>query len=295
MPTFQYVAKDENARSVTGKITAETQANVVAELRKRNLVIVKIESVKEKTVTKISFGSQKVKEEDIVIFSRQLATMLDAGIPVIQALDSLQEQLSPGYFKTVVTTLKEDIQLGNSLSTAFSKHPKVFDTLYVNMIKVGEKGGVLSTVLDRVSSYLEKTVKLRRKVKAALVYPIVVVSMAGIITIVLLVKVVPTFAKIYDSFNQELPAMTQVLIAVSNLLKGGIWYLLCAMALVFFLIRKWYQTETGALAIDGMKLKMPVFGDMLHKVALSRFARTLATLTQSGVAILEALDIFFII
>ena len=290
MPTFKYVAKDQSARNVVGKISAENQAAVIEELRKRHLTIIDVKPVKS-AGAKTSFVRKSVKPEDLVVFSRQLSTMVDAGIPILQALDALQEQITQSYFQTVVIAVRDDIQMGSSLSAAFAKHPKAFDTLFVNMVKVGETGGVLSAILDRISSYLEKTLKLKRKVKSALIYPTVVVFMALVITVVLLVKVVPTFASIYDSFNSELPAMTQVLITVSDLLKNNLLYLIGGFVLVGFLMTRWYKTDRGRESIDKMSLRVPIFGELIRKMAISRFSRTLATLLQTGVPILESLDI----
>lgn len=290
MPTFKYVAKDQGARNIVGKISAENQAAVIEELRKRHLTIIDVKPVKA-AASKAVFVSKSVKPEDLVIFSRQLSTMVDAGIPILQALDALQEQITQAYFQSVVIAVRDDIQMGSSLSAAFAKHPKAFDTLFVNMVKVGETGGVLSAILDRISSYLEKTLKLKRKVKSALIYPAVVVFMAIVITVILLVKVVPTFASIYDSFNSELPAMTQMLIGASDLLKNNLLYLIGGIVLSVFLLTRWYQTDRGREALDKASLRVPIFGELIRKVAISRFSRTLATLLQTGVPILESLDI----
>jgi len=291
MPTFKYTAKDQDSKPVTGKIVADNKALVLEELRKRKLIIISISEVKESNLTKVSFSSQKVKGDDIVIFSRQLATMVDAGIPILQAIEALQEQITHPYFKSIIMAIRDDIQLGTSLYAAFAKHTKVFDTLFINMVKVGETGGVLSEVLDRIAGYMEKTLRLQRKVKSALVYPTVVVFMAIIITTVLLVKVVPTFAGIYASFDQELPAMTQLLLTVSNIIKTQLLWYIAGLIILGFVFARLNRTEKGGLAIDRLKLRLPIFGSLLRKVAISRFARTLATLTQSGVPILESLDI----
>jgi len=291
MPTFKYIAKNKESRNVTGKIAADNKNVVIDELRKRNLIIISINEIKGRATGQSAFQSKKVKPEEIVIFTRQLATMVDAGIPIVQGLDALQEQVTHPLFKKVLSNVTEDIQHGSSLAVAFSKHPHVFDTLFVNMVRVGETGGVLAQVLDRVAMYMEKTVRLKRKVKSALIYPAVVVSMAMIITIVLLVKVVPTFAEIYESFDSELPAMTQLLIAISNVLQHYLLYLIGIIVLIIFLLRRWHKTERGAVMIDGAVLRLPVLGDLFRKVAISRFSRTLATLIQSGVPILESLDI----
>ena len=291
MPTFRYTAKTATAQTVSGKISADTKEAVIDELRKRKLTIVSLDELKEASAAKISSKGGKVKADEIVIFARQLATLVDAGIPIIHGLNALKDQVVHPVFKKVLGQVESDIQHGSGLSVAFSKHPSVFDTLFVNMVKVGETGGVLSTVLDRVSTYMEKTLKLQRKVKSALIYPAVVVSMAIIITIILLVKVVPTFASIYASLNAELPAMTQLLLNISAILKKYLWALILLGMALIFLLKKWRKTEKGALRIDGFLLRMPIFGELLRKVAISRFSRTLATLVQSGVPILESLDI----
>ena len=290
MPTFKYHAKDPGSRTVTGKITAETQAAVIEELRKRSLTIISVEEVREST-SKAFFVRKKIKEDDLVIFARQLATMVDAGIPILQALDALREQITQVYFQSIVAAVREDIQMGSSLSAAFAKHPKAFDALFVNMVKVGETGGVLSAILDRISAYLEKSLRLKRKVKSALIYPAVVITMAILITVLLLVKVVPTFATIYDSFDRELPAMTQVLIAISDSLKNNILFFIGGGIAAGFLGVRWYGTNRGRQIVDGLSLKVPIFGSLIRKVAISRFSRTLSTLLQTGVPILESLDI----
>jgi len=291
MPTFKYVAKNKESRSVTGKINADNKEAVIGELRKRGLTIISITSVKGGGGKRAPFQSKKVKGDEIVIFARQLATMVEAGIPIIQGLDALSEQVTHPLFKKVLMTVKEDIEHGTSLSAAFAKHPQVFDSLFNNMVKVGEAGGVLSEVLDRVATYMEKSLRLKRKVKSAMIYPAVVISMAIIITIVLLVKVVPTFKGIYASFDQDLPALTNTLLNISDHLSRMLgWYVGGSIVLVF-LLKLWHRTQGGALFLDGMSLRIPIIGDLLRKVAISRFSRTLATLLQSGVPILESLDI----
>ena len=292
MPVFQYQAKNQESRTVSGNVTAEDETAVIKQLRERNLMVVSISELKDGGQEKSGgFFGKKVKQEDIVIFSRQLATMIEAGIPILQALEALEEQMESPYFKTVISEMRDDIQQGSSLSTAFSKHPRVYDNLFVNMIRVGETGGILNIILERVAAYLEKSLRLKRQVKSALTYPAVVISMAGIITTVLLVKVVPAFAEIYESFGSELPALTQLLIDISEFLKHNILLSIGALVLAFLALARWYKTKTGRLAVDGFSLKMPIFGPLLRKVAISRFSRTLAILLQSGVPILESLDI----
>ncbi len=296
MPTYKYNAKDQDGNTVNGKISADNEALIVAELRKRNLIILAIQeekssgTVKGETPKK-KVSKVKVKSEDIVIFTRQFATMIDAGIPILQALEALGEQTGNPSFKESILAIHEDIQLGSSLSSSFAKHDRVFDQLYVNMIRVGESGGILPTILDRVAIYLEKSEKLRQKVQSAMIYPSVIISMALAITLLLIIKVVPTFASIYDSLGQKLPAMTQMLIDLSNFLQH--YFLLVAVAgfLFFIAFTKYRKTDAGRLQVDAILLKMPIFGDLICKVSVSRFSRTFATLSSSGVPILESLDI----
>ncbi len=294
MATFKYTAKNNEAKTIIGKIAAESKSAVVEELRKRNLIIISVEELKgasAKGGEGSLFKNKKIKPDEIVIFCRQLATMIEAGIPIVQALDALREQINHPVFKKVLNNVHDDIQTGSSLSAAFAKYPRVFDVFFVNMVKVGETGGVLHIVLDRVAAYMEKSLKLKRKVQSAMMYPAVVVSMAILITVGLLVKVVPTFAQIYSSFDQELPVMTKLLITISDVLKRQLLFFVGGISIVVFGLRKWYKTDKGALAIDSAILKLPLFGELLRKVAISRFCRTLATLLQSGVPILESFDI----
>ncbi len=294
MPTYKYVARDQEGKNVSGKIAADNETLIVAELRKRNLIIVTIDeerSSSAQTATPKFKGGKKMKSEDIVIFTRQFATMVDAGIPILQCLEALGEQASNPSFKSTISVIREDIQLGSSLSSAFAKHPQVFDQLYINMLRVGETGGILSTILDRVALYLEKSEKLKQKVQAAMIYPAVVVGMALAITTLLLVKVVPTFAQIYDSLGQKLPAMTQVLIDTSNFLQHQFILIIGIIVAVVVGFNRYRKTKQGRYQTDSIALQLPIFGDLICKVSVSRFSRTFSTLSQSGVAILETLDI----
>jgi type IV pilus assembly protein PilC len=295
MPTYRYTARDQDAKTVNGKMAAENESMIIAELRKRNLIIISIDEEKGSAAKvagpKTTKGGKKIKSEEIVVFTRQFATMVDAGIPILQALDAMGEQASNPNFKKTIATICEDIQLGSSLSSAFAKHPRVFDQLYINMLRVGETGGILSQILERVALYLEKTEKLKAKVKSAMIYPAVVVSMALIITLVLIVKVVPTFATIYDSLGQKLPAMTQMLIDFSNFLQHQLLLIIGVIVVVVFAFTRYRKTDIGRLQTDIIALQLPLFGDLICKVSVSRFSRTFSTLSQSGVAILETLDI----
>ena len=292
MPTFRYTAKDFDARTFNGKISAADQSAVVDELRKRKLIIISIEEERASSFLSVSAErSAPIRAEDVIMFSRQMATMVDAGIPILQTVEALQEQMTNPSFRKVLGTVKDDIRFGSSLSSAFARHPGVFDNLFINMIRVGETGGVLTTVLERLSAYMEKSERLKRKVSSALIYPAVIVTMAMIVTGVLLVKVVPTFSTIYASFDKELPAMTQVLLNVSNTLKNNFLVLVLVGGGLVAAFVMYRRTDRGEYRIDDLKLRLPVFGDLLKKVAVSRFCRTLSVLIQSGVPILEGLDI----
>ncbi len=293
MPTFRYAAKDQDARSLTGKIEANDVNMVIEELRKRRLIIISIDEEKQRTLfsKNASKGAKPIKAEDVILFARQMATMVDAGIPILQTMDALEDQASNLSFKKVLAQVRDDIRLGASLSAAFAKHPKVFDSLFVNMIKVGESGGVLTTVLERLSSYMEKADKLKRKVTSAMIYPSVIVGMAIVVTTILIIKVVPTFKTIYSSLGKDLPPMTQALLDFSDLMQHQFIFIILGIVAAVFLFFWFKRTEKGAYQIDAWILKAPVFGDLICKVSVSRFCRTLSVLVQSGVPILDGLDI----
>ncbi len=293
MPTFRYATKDQDARTITGKIVANDVNMVIEELRRRRLTIISIEEEKKSVLFsfKSPEGARPIKAEDVILFTRQMATMVDAGIPILQTMEALEDQASNPSLKKVLAQIREDIRLGTSLSASFAKHPKVFDNLFVNMIKVGESGGVLTTVLERLASYMEKTDRLKRKVGSAMIYPCVIVGMAFIVTTILIIKVVPTFKNIYGSLGKDLPPMTQLLLDFSDAMqKQFVFWVMAAVGLVFAFI-SFKKTEKGAYQIDAWKLRLPIFGDLICKVSVSRFCRTLSVLIQSGVPILEGLDI----
>jgi type IV pilus assembly protein PilC len=293
VPTFRYSAKDQDARTLTGKIQANDVNMVIEELRKRRLIIISIDEEKQSTLfAKPGTKSPKaIKSEDVILFARQMATMVDAGIPILQTMDALEDQASNPSFKQILAQVRDDIRLGASLSAAFAKHPKVFDNLFVNMIKVGESGGVLTTVLERLSSYMEKSDKLKRKVTSAMVYPSVIIGMAIIVTTILIIKVVPTFKSIYSSLGKALPPMTQALLDFSDLMQQQFLFVILGIGAAVFAFIAFKRTEKGAYQVDAWILKAPVFGDLICKVSVSRFCRTLSVLVQSGVPILDGLDI----
>ncbi|MBU1086988.1 MAG: type II secretion system F family protein [Candidatus Omnitrophica bacterium] len=291
MPLFKYVAKDEDGNAVNDLIEAKDEMVALDMLRVKNLIIISITEQKAAKAAKAKVGSKKIKPEELVIFSRQLATMVNAGIPLVQSLDILSEQMDSITFRNVVTTIRSDVESGSSLSAALEKHPKVFSMLYTNMVRAGETSGMLDEILERLAGYLEKSGSLARKVKSAMVYPAVVSLMAVGITLVLLLKVIPTFKEIFASLGGTLPMPTQILINISDTLQAYFIYCVALVVGVGFAVAKLVQTPQGKLRFDQLKLGLPVFGPLLRKVAVARFSRTLSTLIRSGVPILGALEI----
>lgn len=288
MATFQYTAKDYNGRTVIGVVDAPAEAEAAAILQGKSMVVVSLKEVKAK---QLNAGGNKVKLEDLVVFSRQLATMIDAGIPLVQALGILSEQVESKGLKNVVLTVRQDIEAGMSFCDALSKHPGVFSDLFINMSRAGEASGMLDDVLDRLASYLEKSASLQRKISSSLVYPAVVICMAILITAVLLLKVVPTFKGIFDMLGGKLPVPTQILILVSDIFRHYFIYGLVAVGLLVFGFQKYIGTPKGRYNFDAFQLNVPVLGELFRKVAVAKFSRTFSTLVKSGVAVLNALDI----
>lgn len=292
MPVFNYIAKNQSGQTISATIEAEDQNSVIARLRQQDLIIISVSPGKVKGRSWLSAASdKKIKIDDLVVFSRQLATMVDSGIPLVQALDILSEQLENKSFKEVVSKIRNDIETGSSLSEAIGRHPKIFSGLYINMVKAGESSGMLDDILDRLAAYLEKTSALQRKIKSSLVYPAMVSGMAVVITTVLIVKVVPTFKGIFDILGGQLPAPTRILIAFSDLVRHYFLFLIIGLVILFFALARYIRTEQGRLQWDKLLLRLPVFGQLFRKVSVAKFARTLSTLVKSGVPILTSLSI----
>lgn len=288
MSTFKYYAKDSSGKTLSGIIDAVSQTAAAEILHKQDLIVISIEPIKYKLV---KLRDKKIKLDDLVVFSRQLATMIDAGIPLVQALGILSEQVENVNLKKVINLVRQDIEAGVSFCDALAKHPSVFSELFINMSKAGEASGMLDEVLDRVASYLEKTAALSRKIRSSLVYPVVVVTMAILITAVILLKVVPTFKGIFELLGGQLPLPTRVLIGISELLRKYFLLLVGILIIAGGLFKKYINTEKGRHNFDVQKLKIPVIGPLFKKVALAKFSRTFATLVKSGVSALSALDI----
>ena len=285
MPNFEYTARTATGQEQTGTIDLPSRDDVVAHLRKNRLVLVRIREAK-----KVKKGG-KVPTRDIVIFTRQFATMINSGLPLVQALDILAKQTENKTLAAVTKEVVYDVESGHTLADALSKHPKAFTELYKNMVSAGEAGGILDTILLRLATFLEKNDLIVRKVKGAMIYPAVIFSVAGIAVVVLLIFVIPTFQNMFASVNMELPLPTRVVIALSNLLQGYWWAMGLGVVAIYFGIKRWYATESGQLTLDKLMLNFPVLGDLLRKSAVSRFTRTLGTLISSGVSILDGLEI----
>jgi type IV pilus assembly protein PilC len=287
MPTFTYTARAVNGELKTATIDAPSREEVVAQLRRQRMSVVKVdEESAKKSKTK---GS--IKMRDIVIFTRQFSTMINAGLPLVQALDILAKQTENKVLSEVTRAVVFDVESGHTVADALAKHPNAFSDLYVNMVAAGEAGGILDTILMRLATFMEKNDALVRKVKGAMIYPGVIMSVAVIAICVLLIFVIPVFESMFGSVGLALPLPTRIVIGLSRFLKGY-WYLIGGgIAGSFVLVKKYYASPNGKLQIDKAMLKVPVLGDVLRKSAVSRFTRTLGTLISSGVSILDGLEI----
>jgi type IV pilus assembly protein PilC len=286
MPTFAYTARTLSGDLKSSTMDANTREDVVAQLRRQKLIVVKVDEERGRKK-----GGGKIKTRDIVIFTRQFATMINAGLPLVQALDILSKQSENKALKEVTRQVVYDVESGHTVADALGKHPKAFTELYVNMVAAGEAGGILDTILSRLAVFMEKNDALVRKVKGAMIYPGVIVSVAVIAITVLLVFVIPTFEQMFASVNLALPMPTRIVIAMSRFLTSFWWAVLAAILGGGFMTKRYYATPSGKLVIDRLMLKLPVLGDVIRKSAVSRFTRTLGTLISSGVSILDGLEI----
>jgi type IV pilus assembly protein PilC len=288
MPTFAYSARSTNGELMSGEIDLPSRDEVVGYLVRQRLRPVSV-NAKARDIN-IQFGTG-IKTREVVIFTRQFATMINSGLPLVQSLTILAEQTENKNFQKVITQVLNDIQAGQTLADSMKKHPKVFTELYVNMVAAGEAGGILDVILMRLATFLEKNDALVRKIKGAMTYPAVILAVVIIATTILLWKVVPVFATIFSSSGLELPGPTRVVLAISEFLQSYIFFMVLGVVGLVFAIRRYYKTDNGQLVIDRMLLRMPVLGGLLRKSAVSRFTRTLGTLISSGVSILEGLQI----
>jgi type IV pilus assembly protein PilC len=290
---YQWSGKTVKGTIESGEMTAANKEEVVTLLRKRNITatIVTEKAAPKGILDKLSLGG-RVKDKDIVVFTRQFATMIDAGLPLVQALDILSTQVESKTLGRALTQVKADVESGATYADALKKHPRIFSELYVNMVAAGEAGGILDTILNRLATYIEKAMKLKKKVKGALIYPAVVTSIAVMVIAVIMIFVVPTFAKMFANLGGTLPLPTRIVLGMSNFIAGigGLMVLGAIIALIVFVVQV-RRTEKGKLSIDKIVLKLPIFGVLLNKVAVAKFTRTLGTLVSSGVPILDGLEI----
>ncbi|MEW5950933.1 MAG: type II secretion system F family protein [Elusimicrobia bacterium] len=282
---FAYKVKDPAGKLLEGEVEAQDEKAASAKLRAQRFTVLSIEKTKAKKKKK-----GKVSSKEIVIFSRQLSTLVSSGVPIVQGLSILESQAETPAFASVIANIRTDIEGGLSISEAMKKHPKVFSELYVSMIKAGETGGILDTILERLSSYLESSEALKAKVKSAMMYPAVVGGVAAAITVFLIIFVIPIFKGIFASFGAELPFLTRIVIGASDFVRGNIIYILIVLGGTFYGAKKYLQSEKGRRKFDEVSLNLPVFGILLKKVAIAKFSRTLGTLIKSGVPILQGLE-----
>lgn len=290
METYVWSGKTRDGKRQKGELAAKNKDEVISIMRKQNIMITSVTTRSKKLSIKLPFGS-KVGDKDIAVFTRQFATMIDAGLPLVQCLDILSKQADNKTFASAINEIRQDVEAGSTYADALKKHPAVFGDLYVNMVAAGELGGILDTILNRLSKYIEKNIKLKRQVKAALFYPATIVAVAFIVIVVLLVYVIPIFAKMFTDFGGTLPAPTRMVIGASDFMRSNILIIIGIIVAAIFGARKYYKTQNGRLVVDNIILKMPVFGMLARKISVANFTRTLGTLISSGVPILDGLEI----
>ena len=293
MPSFAYTGRTRSGEVVSGERAADSMENVVAALRREQLVITRIAPAKAKAAAAVKAirSKKKVKAKNLAIFTRQFSVMIDAGLPLVQCLEILGSQEEDKNFAAVILQTRADVEGGAALADAMRKHPGTFDALYTNMVAAGEAGGILDAILKRLAVYIEKNVKLVSQVKSAMTYPIAVISIAAIVVLVILWKVIPTFAALFAGLGAELPLPTQIVIWLSNSVVRLMPFIVAGVIAGIYGIRQYYATNNGRHTIDRMLLRAPVLGIILRKISVARFCRTLATLISSGVPILDGLEI----
>jgi type IV pilus assembly protein PilC len=293
MATFAYVGRSKSGSVKKGELVAKSRDEAVGQLRKQSVVVTSLEEKAEKEGFKLSFGSG-LTDKDLVVFTRQFGTMINAGLPLIQCLEILSTQSENAALRKAVSEVKTQVEGGSTFSDALRRHPKIFDDLYCNMVHAGEVGGLLDAILNRLSKHIEKAMKLKGQIKSAMVYPAAIMGIAAIVITVLMIWVIPVFEKMFKEMSNgkmALPGPTQLVIDMSNFCQGN-WYLILGASIGAVIgLKKYYGTTQGRLALDKFVLKLPVFGDLIKKASVAKFTRTLGTLLASGVPLLEALTI----
>jgi type IV pilus assembly protein PilC len=291
VPVFVYKGKTTSGETQSGEMTFNTRDEAVSYLRRKRIIASYIREKPKSRGLPMKLGGVRIKTKEVVIFTRQFSTMVNAGLPLVQCLDILSKQAEGVKFRSVITSVMHDVESGSTLAEALGRHPSVFDSLFVNMVDAGEAGGILDGILLRLAGYLEAAENLKRKVKSAMTYPAVVLTVAVGATVFMLLFIIPTFARIFKDFGGELPLPTRIVMMMSDFLKNYWWALGGSIVLTAAGIRRYYKTGPGRLQIDRFLLKVPVLGEVLRKASIARFTRTLGTMIASGVPILTALDI----
>jgi type IV pilus assembly protein PilC len=290
VPSFTWKGRNRGGEAQDGVLVADSRDAAVATLRRQQIQVLSIRE-RSRDIPLLPRFQRSVDSKRLAIFTRQFSVMLDAGLPLVQCLEILGEQEDSRLFKEIITAVRADVEAGSSLNEAMRRHPKAFDNLYCSMIAAGEAGGILDVILRRLATYIEKAVRLKSQVRSALIYPTAVIVIAAAVVYIILWKVIPVFAQLFAGLGAQLPLLTRTVVAASNFLgRYSIWIFL-GVALLVIAIRRWHKTYRGRRIIDGLMLRIPVIGELLRKIAISRFCRTLATLTSSGVPILEGLEI----
>lgn len=291
MPVYIWKGKNTYGEKRKGELEAVDQAAAMSQLKRMRITEPKVKEKPKDLFENIPLFQPKITGKDIVVFTRQLSTMIDAGLPLVQCLSIQANQQSNPTFKKVLRAIQNDVESGTTFADSMRKHPKVFDNLYSNMIEAGETGGILDTILSRLANFMEKSMALKKKIKGAMTYPLICLAIAVLILAVILIFVIPVFDEMFTSFGSSLPVPTQIVISMSDFFKSNILFMLIGLVIVVFVFKKIYNTEKGRLTVDSALLRSPVFGILIRKVAVAKFTRTLSTMLQSGVPILEALNV----
>jgi type IV pilus assembly protein PilC len=291
MPAFKWSGKDRGGVAQKGQIEAPDRQSAFSMLRRQGINATSVKARPQDFELNIPGLRPKVTDKDLVTFTRQFATMIDAGLPLVQCLDILGSQTENKTFGSTIKKVQADVEGGATFAEALKKHPRAFPELYVNMVAAGEAGGILDTILNRLASYIEKSMNLKKKVKGAMVYPTVVVGVACLVVALLLVFVIPTFEQMFSDFGGTLPLPTRLVIIMSEWMQRFWWAVLLGLGLLIFGVKQWRRTEQGQRILDGLALRLPVVGILVRKVAVAKFTRTLSTLIASGVPILDGLEI----
>jgi type IV pilus assembly protein PilC len=291
MPVYKWEGTSKQGAPLKGETAAANEAVLRELLRKKNIRLREVKTKPKDIFANIEFFQPKVTTKDLILFTRQFSTMIDSGLPLLQGLEILASQAENPTFKKIITQIKTDVEGGSAFAEALKKHPKVYDNLYVNLCAAGELGGILDTILQRLAAYIEKNAKLVSKVKGAMIYPAVIGIVAIVVILVLLIFVIPVFAEMFSSFGGELPGLTKGVVDLSNFMRAYWWAVFGGTGLFVFAFKKWKSTDKGEYLFDSYMLKTPVIGDLIRKIAVARFTRTMGTMLSSGVPILDGLEI----